>query len=149
MPASARALSQPCGIIHVLGRLEAEATKVYRNPEDIPERIVSRLRRATGATSSQVRQRLIVLPALLLDRIAEAVESQPGDGLLYDPVEHYPSIPEMRTKVENEAQAALVNREQGPEFRTLFWSTKKRIFAERYGVEWFTPAEMNPGARFD
>lgn len=29
----------------------------------------------------------------------------------------------------------------------LFWSTKKRIFAERFGVQWFTPEEMNLGTR--
>ena len=34
-------------------------------------------------------------------------------------------------------------------FCHLFWHTKKRILKEKYGVDWKTPAEENPGVMYD
>jgi hypothetical protein len=30
-----------------------------------------------------------------------------------------------------------------------FWAAKKRILRRKYGIEWRSPAEMNPGTMFD
>ena len=30
-----------------------------------------------------------------------------------------------------------------------FWAVKQRILREKYGIEWKTPAEMNPNSIFD
>ena len=30
-----------------------------------------------------------------------------------------------------------------------FWGAKKRILKEKYGINWKTPAEMNPHCKFD
>lgn len=34
-------------------------------------------------------------------------------------------------------------------FCHLYWSTKKRILKEEYGIDWLTPAECNPGVIYD
>jgi hypothetical protein len=31
----------------------------------------------------------------------------------------------------------------------FLWCEKKKLLQEKHGVNWFTPAEMNPGMRFD
>lgn len=31
----------------------------------------------------------------------------------------------------------------------LYWETKQRILKEEYGIEWKTPAEMNPNVAYD
>lgn len=30
-----------------------------------------------------------------------------------------------------------------------YWKHKKRILKEDYGIEWGSPAQLNPGANFD
>lgn len=34
-------------------------------------------------------------------------------------------------------------------FCHLYWATKKRILKERYGIDWKSPAELNPCVNFD
>lgn len=34
-------------------------------------------------------------------------------------------------------------------FCHTFWQERKEVFKELYGIDWKTPAEMNPGAMFD
>jgi hypothetical protein len=29
------------------------------------------------------------------------------------------------------------------------WSLQKRILKEKYGITWYTPAELNPDVKFD
>ncbi len=31
----------------------------------------------------------------------------------------------------------------------IYWKIKKRILKEKYGIEWQSPAELNPLAKFD
>jgi len=31
----------------------------------------------------------------------------------------------------------------------LFWGEKKRILKEKYGINWKTPAELNPETMYD
>lgn len=31
----------------------------------------------------------------------------------------------------------------------LIWRRKKQILKEEFGIDWYSPSEMNPGARFD
>jgi hypothetical protein len=33
--------------------------------------------------------------------------------------------------------------------RNAIWSLRKQLLMEHYGIEWFTPAELNPGVCFD
>ena len=30
-----------------------------------------------------------------------------------------------------------------------YWACKKRILKEKYGIDWKSPAELNPGIKFD
>jgi hypothetical protein len=70
------------------------------------------------------------------------------DGLRYDPIEDDPNVQPFLRAAEKEAAEEL----QGP--RRLgwvhgYWRVKKRILKEKYGIEWQTPAEMNPKGAFD
>jgi hypothetical protein len=31
----------------------------------------------------------------------------------------------------------------------FIWRETKKVLLEQHGIEWFTPAEMNPGMKFD
>jgi len=31
----------------------------------------------------------------------------------------------------------------------VFWPAKKKVLREKYGIDWKSPAELNPDARFD
>lgn len=34
-------------------------------------------------------------------------------------------------------------------FCHLYWGTKKKILKEQFGIEWQSPAELNPDINFD
>ena len=72
------------------------------------------------------------------------------DGLWYDPIEDDPNVKPLLRAAEKEAKSA--EELQGPRrFGWVhgYWSVKKRILKEKYGIDWRTPAEMNPKMAFD
>ena len=59
----------------------------------------------------------------------------------------------VREKVEKEAEKRFLE-EAGLDAPGLgschgIWAMEKKIFKERYGIDWHSPQEMNPGIYFD
>lgn len=84
---------------------------------------------------------------------------EPEDALAvkHDPIEDDPRLKPMIAEADREAARQLA------EFRSkrdppgtprlgdchLYWAVKKDFLREKYGIEWRTPGEMNPGIAFD
>jgi hypothetical protein len=67
----------------------------------------------------------------------------------HDPIEDDPKFKSIIEAAGREAEAELANEPKGIGYCHDYWSTKKRILKEKYGVDWKSPAEMNPGVLFD
>ncbi len=110
-----------------------------------------RLHRATGLGILASREFLATQPSLLSERILRAAVSQPGGSHLHDPAEDAPE-----TAAVIAAAFARAESETDAEFRTGYfrvrcyavWQRAERILHES-GIEWFSPARMNPGCCFD
>ena len=72
-----------------------------------------------------------------------------ADGLKHDPLEDHPRLRRVFAKAEREAELELPDVPRSLGFCHVFWETKKRILREKYGINWRTPVEMNPGVLFD
>ena len=72
----------------------------------------------------------------------------PRHHFLYDPINDDPAfawaIKEAQQRAEEELGPPV---EMGSCHRR--WRRKKEILKEEFGIDWFTPSEMNPRARFD
>ena len=69
--------------------------------------------------------------------------------LYYDPVEDTPEYQSIIKTVDK-----MVDKEMGADAGKFgschkAWSIKKRILKERYGIEWHSVADLNPGCHFD
>lgn len=52
--------------------------------------------------------------------------------------------------LDNEIEAKIGTRESfGIGYCHYYWAEKKRILREKYGIDWATPAELNPYCIFD
>jgi hypothetical protein len=76
---------------------------------------------------------------------------QSDDGLFHDPIEFDPSAEEafLMANREAEQELSVIGMTPGAGYRQALWSVKQRILKEKYGIDWRTPAEMNPDASFD
>jgi hypothetical protein len=76
----------------------------------------------------------------------------PG-GLRYDPIEDDPRMKPIFAAAEQETRQEIAN--DPPEWKRMMgychrvWGVKKGILKKKYGIEWRTPAEMNPNVAFD
>ena len=71
-----------------------------------------------------------------------------GVMLKFDPVERTQQWEECIYKVEKECDERLAGEHKGMGFCFSYWSTKKSVLA-KYGIEWDSPATMNPRVMFD
>lgn len=67
----------------------------------------------------------------------------------HDPIERDPKIAPLIDEADRITQNELANEKRRMGFCHVYWQTKKRILNEQFGVDWQTPAEMNPGVMFD
>lgn len=69
--------------------------------------------------------------------------------ILYDTVEYSDEylavLPELEAKIERELKG--VKRRHG--FCFQYWHTKEEILKRDYGIDWTSPAALNPRVRFD
>ena len=69
-------------------------------------------------------------------------------GLVYDEVEDTTEYIMVKEEVDR-----LVEEEIGSHrclgYCFMYWSAKKRILKEKYGIDWKTPCELNPDVLFD
>ena len=52
-------------------------------------------------------------------------------------------------EIETEAELETHPMKEEIGFCHIFWSTKKSILKEKYGVDWMTPAEEDPNVMYD
>ncbi len=68
----------------------------------------------------------------------------------HDPIEDDPKLGPIVEKARREAVSEeLGNQPERLGFCHIVWATQKRILKDKYGIDWKTPAEMNPGILFD
>jgi len=70
-------------------------------------------------------------------------------SLAHDPQENDPAFKFRLEQAMKEAEDSLaaVPRRRG--YCHRLWAETKRILREKYGLDWKTPSEMNPGVLFD
>ena len=68
--------------------------------------------------------------------------------LRFDPVERSERWEECIYEVEKECDRRLKGERRGMGFCFSYWSTRKAVLA-RYGIDWKSPAIMNPHVMFD
>lgn len=79
----------------------------------------------------------------------EDIKGKVSNKILHDPVEDMEQYQRVELDVERKTKKELEGKERGIGFCHLYWWAKKRILKEDYNIDWKTPAEMNPDARFD
>ena len=69
-------------------------------------------------------------------------------GLRYDQIEDSEQYRAIRDELE-----ALIKEQIGERkhmgYCHMYWLTKRQILKEKYGIEWRSPSELNPGVYFD
>ncbi len=73
---------------------------------------------------------------------------QYGRHLQFDPIERTPLWEETYYEVEQECDRRLGDIPRGMGFCFPYWSTRRQVLAER-GIEWKSPAALNPHVMFD
>ena len=66
----------------------------------------------------------------------------------HDPVEDTPEYQAVKDEVEAKI-LALIGPSRGMGYCHLYWATKRKILREDYGIEWRSPAVLNPRIKFD
>lgn len=68
--------------------------------------------------------------------------------LKYDPIEDTPEFQAIEDELE-EKIIAKIGRNDGMGYCHLYWATKRDILKNEYGIEWKSPAALNPKVHFD
>ena len=106
---------------------------------------------------------LTVLIGLLVVLAAEAGAIQPDPvyretevrqarprliGEVFDPGESEPALKGTFATADRKAERAVGNVPRNSEFILHFWKAKKRILNDQFGIQWKTPAELNPNIKY-
>lgn len=109
--------------------------------------------RKTGYPRDEARRVLSELEEPLRARVIRAAMAQVAaePRWLYDPIEDESAVQAILQQAEREAEADLaakgIKEELG--YCHVLWFAKARILASRYGITWYSPAEMNGHITFD
>lgn len=77
-------------------------------------------------------------------------DKKPGTGCLRkDPVESSDEWKKIADSLERDLDKIFKGEKRHMGFCFRYWSVKKEILRKKYGIEWHSPAEMNPTVRFD
>jgi len=66
-----------------------------------------------------------------------------------DPIEEDPHLRRVVAKARREAELHLADWPKEMGYCFVLWGEMKRILREEHGIDWRTPAEMNPNILFD
>lgn len=69
-------------------------------------------------------------------------------GEKFDPQESDPRLRRVFAAVDAEAERAVGNTPRDGRFIFHFWSAKKRMLRQKHGIDWKTPAELNPNIAY-
>ena len=74
----------------------------------------------------------------------------PGNGrIYYDPIECCPGFDKISEKVDDLANEKLGDANDKFGSCHAFWSIKKKILLEEYGIHWHSLSDLNPMCHFD
>ena len=68
--------------------------------------------------------------------------------LKHDPIEDTPEFQAIKDELEAKI-IAKIGENSGMGYCYLYWETKRDILKNDYGIEWSSPAVLNPRVRFD
>jgi hypothetical protein len=71
-----------------------------------------------------------------------------GRGEMFDPQESDPALKEKFAIADRQAERAVGNVERDSEFIFHFWTAKKHILSDQFGIQWKTPAELSRGIEY-
>ena len=66
-----------------------------------------------------------------------------------DPVEDTEEYKKIEPELQRELDEIFKNKPRMLGFCHVYWGTKKRILKEKYGIDWKSPQELNPGVIYD
>lgn len=66
-----------------------------------------------------------------------------------DPVEKTKKYKSIEKEMEEKVMNRLKDVPKGMGWCHLYWSTKREILWNDYGIEWRSPSQMNPRVMFD
>ena len=66
----------------------------------------------------------------------------------HDPIEDTPEFQAIKNELEEKIVERIGER-RGLGYCHLYWSAKRSILKEEYGIEWKSPAMLNPHVIFD
>lgn len=72
-----------------------------------------------------------------------------GRGLVHDSVEDDPNVQPLLRAAEKDADEELKSTPRQLGFCYQYWNVKQRILKQKYGIDWRSPAELNPTFKFD
>lgn len=105
---------------------------------------------ATGCPLGRAQELLSAMLPDLRERVLLAVRQRSGGKLLVDPIETDLVLARKVREAADEASRAVnLAGHQGRGRSHVVWAMQKKILAERYGIVWFSPREMNPEVTFD
>lgn len=70
----------------------------------------------------------------------------------YDPIERAPQYREIFQKIDKEIEESIAKRygkEKFTGYCFLFWDEKRTTLKQKYGIDWRSPADLNPDVSFD
>ena len=67
-----------------------------------------------------------------------------GAGEKFDPQESDPKVRAAFAAADAAAERRVMNVRRDDKFIFHFWSAKKHILRQQFGIDWKTPAELNP-----
>lgn len=66
-----------------------------------------------------------------------------------DPIESTPEWKKINGEVEKELDEIFKGYPRCTGFCHMYWHEKRKLLKEKYGIDWRSPAQMNPRVRFD
>ena len=66
-----------------------------------------------------------------------------------DPIENAAYYKSIEAEVEEKLKEKLKDIPECLGYCHMYWATKKELLKKEYGIDWKSPAEMNPHALFD
>jgi hypothetical protein len=104
---------------------------------------------ATRCSLERAKALLSGMSPELRERVLVAIKQKRRMALI-DPIEADPLLgAAIREAAEEAAHAADLAGHHGKGKCHVIWRMQKKILAERHGIVWFSPQDMNPSAFFD
>jgi len=103
---------------------------------------------ATGCSMPMARSFLEEMDFKLRKRVMLAVQSQNAEGGIFqDPIELDEQFGKLVQEAAEKAEKTFTYKGMGA--CHLIWHEQARILKDEHGIDWYSPAEMNPWVNFD